>query len=407
MTQLAKPILILSLLLILLAGFTTALYYSVTSRIPFGTDSYVFWLAANEVVQDRGNPYSEAVTTEAQLGVYGRAAKPGENYMMFVNPPYSLLPFLPAVGTSYAWAQAYWIALNILSLLVIALAAFPKIPVGAIVTLPFLYPVARGIIMGQYSPSIAGALLIAYALAADRPSRSPKSLFFAGLVLSWVTIKPQLTWVFLLFFLFYGIRMRYWDLFLGFGVGLFGLLMISWVMVPGWPSAWLQQAVAHADNRVLQPGIVLWASWISPATWVNGVAWLLMALAIAATVALFILWRRGRIDILPVFGSVALLSLIVHPLYFPPAQIVLLLPILAWASKDTVRGSTNLKIIWSAALVLPWLIFALTFEGAEPFAISIWTPILYLLWLLFLIANPEPRLGARSRSADVGIILTE
>ena len=43
-----KAVFVISLLMILLAGFTTALYYSVTSRIPFGTDSYVFWLAAQE-----------------------------------------------------------------------------------------------------------------------------------------------------------------------------------------------------------------------------------------------------------------------------------------------------------------------------------------------------------------------
>lgn len=261
--------------------------------------------------------------------------------------------------------------------------------------------------MGQYSPSIAGAILIAYALAMDRPGRSPKNLFLAGLALSWVTIKPQLTWVFILFFLFYGIRMRVWQLFWGFGLGLIGLLGISWVMVPGWPSAWLQQAVAHADNRVLQPGIVLWASWISQAPWVNWLAWLLLAFAIAATVALFERWRQGRIDILPVYGSVALLALIVHPLYFPPAQIVLLIPILAWASKETIRGTAQLKIIWAAALVLPWLIFALTFEGAEPFAMSIWTPILYLLWVLFIIAKTEPRKGITPERGEIGTLLTE
>ena len=407
MTRILKTLLLVSLLVILLAGFTAALYYSVTSRIPFGTDSYVFWLAAQEVVLERGNPYSESVTDAAQLAVYGREARPGENYMMFVNPPFSLFPFLPAAFWSYSWAQAYWIAFSILLLMVGVWAAYPRTSRWLVATLPFFYPAARGIIMGQFSPSIAVVLLVVYALEVDRSHLSPKGSLFAGLALTWATIKPQLTWLFILFFLVHAVKGRRWNFILGFGIGLGVLLALSWALVPNWPAAWFQQAVAHADNRVLQPGIVLWAGWMSAEIWTRWAALGLMILLTFGTGALFVQWWRGGREILPVFAATALLTLVLHPLYFPPALIVLLLPILAWAAREEVRGSNLLKLTWIGALLLPWMIFTLTFDGAEPYSISIWTPVLYLVWAFLILRRTDWGKGAEEINVQARIFLPD
>jgi hypothetical protein len=57
----------------------------------------------------------------------------------------------------------------------------------------------------------------------------------AGVVLAWLTLKPQLTMVLLAAVLLWAVRQRRWPVVLGFGITLTVLVLGCMLLVPAWP----------------------------------------------------------------------------------------------------------------------------------------------------------------------------
>ncbi len=384
MKRIAAAFVAIAVAVLFISLMTTAIHRYATSRVAFGTDSYVYWLAGRAVFLDRASPYSPEISEQAQRGIYGRLARPGEDHMAFVNPPFSLVFFLPGVWMSYPLAQAFWISTSIAALLGAVWLAFPGLPGWVWGTVVFLYPVSRGIIMGQLSPILGAAVVLIYGLMFRNKANPRWAPALAGFLLAWLFVKPQLTWLMVVFFLGAALRDRKVAVWAGLGLGLLFVSALSWWMVPAWPQEWLAQAASHAQNRILRPGVFLWMSWIGDAPILKVLAGLITVIALTATVYSGLRWWRGRADAVPILAVLALATLILDPLYLPPEQIILLLPLLVWADRESQKGSAALYIVWGCALLLPWLIFLLSFRGAEPYAVSIWPPLLFALWILWI-----------------------
>ena len=63
--------------------------------------------AGKALFLDEQSPYSSNVARQAQLGIFGQIAETYQDQHMFLNPPYSLIPFLPSFWLDYTWAYVF------------------------------------------------------------------------------------------------------------------------------------------------------------------------------------------------------------------------------------------------------------------------------------------------------------
>ena len=116
---------------LLMVGFKVA----VTSVTSFGGDYHTYWQAGRAVFIREISSYDLSTTQIIQLGIYGDLARPEQDQLAFVFPPFSLLLVLPVVGLSYAWSQAYWKAFKLVLFFIDALFLYKKPPLFKI--MPF------------------------------------------------------------------------------------------------------------------------------------------------------------------------------------------------------------------------------------------------------------------------------
>lgn len=130
---------------LLMVGFKVA----VTSVISFGGDYHTYWQAGRTVFILEVSPYDPSTTQIIQQGIYGDLARPEQDQLAFVYPPFSLLLVLPVVGLSYAWSQTYWMAFNLELFFIAALFLYKKPPLWWLACLVLFYPVIRSVILGS------------------------------------------------------------------------------------------------------------------------------------------------------------------------------------------------------------------------------------------------------------------
>ena len=383
--------LIIILALVCIVILTAAFHHFVTSRIAFGIDFYVYWLGGKALFLNQQSPYSSNVAQQAQLGIFGRISEPYQDQHMFLNPPYSLIPFLPSFWLDYTWAYAFFIALNFVLLAFALRFAFPTTPIWILASAFFFYPIVRSLIMGQLSLTIGILFLIAHGILIGKQGRQSVSIFFAGILLAWVTNKPQLTWLLVAFYLLYSLHNRLLAAVIGFagGMALFGFL--SWSWVPDWPFEMLKSGLSHAGGIPAKPWVFLAAEWFFPSPWSLITGAIVLAIAVSITIIIFLKWWRGEYCYLLMLTWVVVLSFFLNPLTLPPEQVIFLIPLLAWGSQQGVRSNKWFIYIWVFALVFPWILFLMTVGEAESFALSIWPPLLFILWSIWLLFHDKFR----------------
>jgi hypothetical protein len=378
----SKTVIIIIFSGLLIFAMTVALHTFVTSRVQFGIDFYVYWLAGEEMFLEGGNPYSEDVSLRAQLGILGRQVEPHEHQHPFLNPPYSLLAILPTVWMTYPWAIAFWTALNVIGVLVVARLSFPHMPVWVLAVLPFLYPFARSVFMGQFSLFIFVIMLAVHGIIVERENSSKTWLLFSGLLLAWTTGKPQLSGLLIIFYLLVSLNRRYWAVCVGFLVGLFTFFLMSFFWIEDWPLIWLSQTLDHAD--IMQPDIWIIGTlkWVMSVEWAEIVGVIIVLVATVFAVYLTDKWLKGQTSVILVLAWFVLISALINPFNRPPDQVVLFIPLLAWIHKAQHSKQILVSLVWTAAILLPWLGFSVTFTGHESESAWIITPLLYSFWVL-------------------------
>ena len=382
-------------LLILVVCFTVLMVgfkVLVTSGNQLGADFSIYWTAGRQLFLHHVSPYDPVTTEKIQMGIYGRLAKPTEDQVRYAYPPFSLLAVLPSVSMTYPWAEAYWMALNLVAVVLGVLVVKKKPPVWLLAGLVFFYPVSRGVILGQFALIIGAGLMMAYGFLNGEQPPSRLRQWLSGILLAWCAMKPHLSGVVLLFILLQCIRKRQWLVLAGLLAGGLVLALISWIWVPTWIGDWIKLIFAYVGYIPIKPILGNWLA-VFEINW--GILWvkiLLGAITLGITLWLFTSWWKHKLpDYLPL-GWLILVNQLINP--NPNSllsdQIVFLLPLLIWLCHE--KGKKWVRFLtWSGFVLIPWMVFGLFFAGKEPYETASGLAFIYLVWwlvcLLFTIAQ--------------------
>lgn len=349
-----KILLPAALLLVTLLTFT--FHNLLRANIP-GADFYTFHLAGHAALLEGRNPYSPEVTQQSQLGILGRPALPGEDQLAFAYPPYILLPLIPLITLPFDWAQAIWLAFNLTALVTAAWLLFPRAPLWLGFSLPFLYPLAFGLLLGNFAIPI-GILYLAFYALTLRPHRpGVPAQVLLGVSLAWTTAKPQFVWLHLFFCLLLALRLRLKPFLIAFLCGAAALFGLAFLVFPGWLPRWLGQVTAYAGyTSGGSTTLTTFLALLLPADWALGVTLFLLLIALAATTWLLRRWWRDELPTLFTLGWVGLVTFLfhLHPIAYD--QFVFLIPFILWAAAS--RPSRRVLLWWLGALLFSWLAFA-------------------------------------------------
>lgn len=242
----------------------------------FGGDFYPIWLTGRELIRHHINPYTQQMTQEIQVGLYGRVmdparpADPPTDFRAFAYPLYTdllagpLLPFsfrvvrillgislplLTAAGLIW-WLRAFRVEVS------------PGTLTIAIILLLVSYPVLEGLY------ALQAGLLVGAALAASVTSLARGRYLLAGILQALSSVKPQLIWLLALWLLLWasGDFKRRKNFILGFSLALALLALVSQIVLPGWFAGWWHALVGYSHYTLPPltqlvlgrfPGIVL------------------------------------------------------------------------------------------------------------------------------------------------------
>ncbi len=340
---------------------------------PGGNDFLVHYVGTRAFLLDKASPYSEAVAEKIQTLAYGRPAQPGEHELRVSYPLYSVALFAPfALVSDYALARTLWMTVLEAALLGVALAALrqahwsPSLPTAAgyLLFAVTWYHSVRPLVNGN--AVIIVALLIVVTLLALRSGRDG----LAGAMLALSTIKPQVVILLVVFLGLWAVTARRWRVVIGFVGTMAALLIVSVVLLPGWPLEFMREVIRYpAYNPPGTLGSALAAMIPGLGTQVGwGVTVILGVLLIVEWRSA---WGRGSARFEWAVNLTLAASCWIGIQTDPGNFIVLLLPlaaILASLARSVRRGGEWLTLAMMLALEVGlWVVFVSTLErGAQP-----------------------------------------
>ena len=345
-------------------------YTFFTSKVPGANDFYPRWKGSQLFWQDGTDPYSQAATEAIQQGMYGRLATPDEDQVLFVYPFYTVFSLWPLISLEYAWVQAIWLVIVQLSIIggvILGLRLVNwqvSVWMLAVILLwsVFFYNSTRTIILGQFAGPIflctIGCLL---ALKHDRD-------VLAGFLLSWTTLKPQMSYLLIPALMLWALGQRRWRFVAGF-VGTMGLLAgLSFILLPTWLTSFVEQVGYYPGYTIT--GSPLWV--ITGYYWPQlgkPVEWLLIALLLGYMVWQ---WRKlpGLTAVSPQFLVIISLTLIITNMIVVRTAttnyIIMYLAalLLLKALSDGPRwGNTAVILLLTLGTIGTWILFLTTIQG--------------------------------------------
>lgn len=379
MSRYSFPVFIAAALLALV--LFTVLIHTALAGNHLGADFFTFWVAGKAFFSEQTNPYSETVTLQSQMGIYGRPALPEEDQVAFAYPLYSLLAVLPASLMPYDWAISFWLALNILVLVSILYWIFPAKAKPFSLSVLLLYPVFFGLVMGNFAVFVGIAILFFFGVIVQGQNRGHAAQIASALLLAWATAKPQFVWIYLIFILVITVRQRLWT-FLAALAG-FGFLFagFAFAVLPGWLLQWIQRVQEYAVYVQGRPSAVQLLRAVVPDTAAVILGWFVMAAAFATTLLLMRRWWQGKTHWLPTAAWAGLTTFLIHPHGISYEQITFLIPVILWVSQRPSWRSPELLFFWIGTLVISWLPF---FSGIRTEAVDR-SPVLFnAVWVVWL-----------------------
>ena len=240
------------------------------------TDLYPRWYGARELLLHHRDPYGPEVSREIQIAYYGRVLNPAlasdrldqkrfayPAYVVFLMAPTVFMEF-PTVQIVFWWllaavaACSIWFWLRFLRLHLAGTALVVVFSLG-LTCLPML----QGLSLLQLGVVVAGLISAASLCVVSG------HFFLAGTLLAIATIKPQMSFFPIAWFLLWalsawGLRK---SLAWGFGLGLLVLVLASEYLLPGWLMRYPSALAAYSDYQyappllsTLLPRAVFWVS---------------------------------------------------------------------------------------------------------------------------------------------------
>jgi hypothetical protein len=389
----ARTLFVALILVLLLAAAISVTYTRFTTRYPGANDFYPRWVGGCALLCKGQNPYSEAVTLRIQQGIYGRPALPGEDRVAFAYPVYSLLFFFPLCATeNYALVQAIWfwlllavwVASVILTMRVVQWHPPPWLWALTILWSVLLYPAFRALILGQFSVWVVLAMVAAlWAMQHRRDG-------WAGVLLAFTTVKPQLIYLAIPWILIWAAGQRRWRLWAGFFAATAALAIGGMLLLPSWLPDFVRQVRAYPSYTVF--GSLTWIvvrHGLGLGRAAEIVVW--VALGLLAVGLGGRLWRGTWEQMLWMLGWLLLLTHFYTP-RIATTHYVLLVPWILWGFRQLQRGGPRWGrwgVVAAQAILLvgPWALFLATLQGDFEQAAVYWAfpaamlVILIVLWI--------------------------
>lgn len=353
--------------IVFFVGTVVVTHNMLTAPYPGHNDFMSRWEGARSFWVDHLNPYGDQASLNIQQKIYGRPVKDGEDPGLFAYPMYTAVMVWPLVYMDYAWASAIWmvlLAVCLMASLFFLLDLFQwriaswLLGILCIWVLLFYYS-ARGLILGQVGVVVYFLELLAlWSVLKERDN-------LAGVALAISTVKPQMGFLIVPFFLLWALRYRRWTFVVSFVVSMLALLGISFLLQPSWLGDWVAQLGQYPSYTALGSPVWIITSYYLK---LGGWAELLVSGVIGATMLVTWYWLlRGHPE---QFMWAAVITLTVTHLIAPrtatPHYVVFIIPLMFYFAQIVRRnrrfGNLWVSLLLAVLLVVPWVHFLLTVD---------------------------------------------
>ncbi len=395
---------VVMILFIIIIVVLTLVNFQFSKQNPGGNDFLARWNGAHEWLIHGNNPYTTQVSEVAQKMIYGKLADPlkGEDVAHFVYPIYSMLFFAPFALMDYTLARAIW-----MTVLEVAMVAMTFISLrlsgwkikqfglaGILIFSILWYCSVRTIILGQFSG--INALLILVSLLCIKTDHDQ----VAGVLLALSTSKPQMSYLLIIFVVFWAIRSSRHRIWISFFIAMIIMTVVGWLLLPGWPIGWLQQLINYPGYTDRIGSIVSIIAGLTPG--IN--SQITTGLMIGFYVYMVFEWLRTRGNDIPTFLWTAYVTLVITNFVAyrtaTPHYVALLAPIFLVSKVIGERWGAFGKWVVGATYILffagLWVLFILTIKGNDEQAIMYFpVPVITLIglwWTRWWAIRPPTRL---------------
>jgi hypothetical protein len=358
--------------------------HTLTQNNNLGTDFFIFWQAGRAAYLEHSSPYSDEIATRSQLAIFKRLARPDEDQLAFVYPPFALLALFPLILLPFDWAQAVWIATLLLALVTSFTMAYPRSPRWAGISFLAFYPVFFGLILGNFAILIGTLLVVLCGIYLAREKPSTAWQIGAGLLAGWLTVKPQFTWPFLLFLCLYALRQKHIKFLAVTAASFLLCLGASFLLAPNWPAEWLDRVTRYTAYNQAWLITTFLLKEILPLTLAIWLTAVLGAACLGISAWLGVLWWRGRLDALPLLAWLGFVGYLFHPRGASYEQLAFLLPLAWWLCNLQRPLSAAALGWWFASLVVSWVAFGVS-VGVPLVSATEWPVLFHAVWIGWLL----------------------
>ena len=326
-------------------------------------DFYSRWAGARALLIEGRDPYGLDVTTEIQEAL---GAQQAEGRSGFHYPLHVVFLFWPLINVSYPWTQSVWITTLqwlviftiIVSLIRLRWQPSPLGIAGLFIAGILFYPVARTMLLGQFTIHVTFFLALSLLLL----QRGHDG--WAGVLLAATSIKPQvivLVGIWLALWTLYQRRWRFLGGVLGGGLVFFlGALLLY----PRWPLSFYEDMLRYATVAGGRNPITV----LLETTGLGEVMVLRYVFAGLMLLGMLYAWWRSRDDEGELFELglywTIVLSVIVPFQTGSTNQVILLIPFFTWLWQGVQRwGGWVMSGATAVLIVGLWGLFVNTISG--------------------------------------------
>lgn len=411
MTKKLYPILFILFAVIFLAE-VWAVKTFFASEVLAAADFHSRWYGARALLLEGRDPYSPEVTVEIEAIRDPQQLR--TNSFSFAFPLHVIFTFWPLSYFSYAWAQSFWIvtlqwvvfALTLLLMYMVGWKPSPLGIAGALLGSILFYPVARTILLGQFTLHVT--LFMALSLFFLRRRQDG----WAGFWLAATSIKPQMVLLVGLWMVLWALFKRRYQFLQGLLIGGAALLFGSLIWLPRWPISFVEDIQRYAEvasgrNPMEVLGEVIWPG--NPGLVAAVVTAILLLLTLGAwywglaekTSRKGAETQRNNIELgrfeWVLYWTIAVSMLVLFQTG-STNQALLFIPLFFWFWEGLNRWGKLPAIIIAVVLIVgPWILFLTTISGDYE------NPILLLPLPFFCLAVLGLKLWQRRRQEVEGL----
>lgn len=231
----SKLLLLIGLAISILLIFTSKSFATIYTKAIITQDSIQYWVAGN-LFSRGGNPYDLSSVLRIQTEL-GKQLGHIQNIPMMLYPPW-VLPILAPFGLiSYSISYFAWLLINLVIILITFEIAWriyrgpkEKKRLALLVVITF-FPTFFVLVMGHITPVILLGIVGTLYFIEKSPSNTMTNMV-AGAFAALTTLKPQLTYLFLITIFVWSIYQRRWFVLLGTALTIAVLSLIAMFIIP-------------------------------------------------------------------------------------------------------------------------------------------------------------------------------